>query len=441
MSISLTHPSLAVSLAHEFIARDAVNISPSYTRSYPFVMERGRGSEVWDVDGIRYVDFSTGIAVTNTGHAHPAVVQAIKDQVDKFLHMSGTDFYYPAQIELAERLNEMAPISGPTKVFFGNSGAEAIEAAMKLARYHSGRTRYLAFYGAFHGRTFGALSLTASKAIQRRGFAPLLPGVSHAIYPNPYRNPFPGREPGQAALDYIENHLFKTTVPPEEVAAIIVEPIQGEGGYIVPPDSFLPGLRDICDRHGILLVFDEIQSGMGRTGKMFACQHVGVEPDILCLAKGIASGMPLSAIVARSEVMSWPSGAHASTFGGNPVSCAAALATIDLLEGGFIAQAAESGAYLMQRLADIAGRFPQIGDVRGRGLMVGVELVKDSIEHEPDAHLRNHVVHKAFENGLLILGCGANSIRFIPALNIPRPLLDEGIDLFERSLAEALEEN
>ncbi len=426
------------SLAETWIARDAAAISPSYTRSYPFVMAKGQGSEVWDVDGRRYIDFGTGIAVTNTGHSHPHVVEAIKKQVDLFLHMSGTDFYYAQQIELAERLNKLAPISGPTKVFFGNSGAEAVEAALKLARWYTKRPRFIAFYRAFHGRTFGALSLTASKAIQRQGFAPLVPGVSHAFYPNPYRNPFPGEDPGLAALDYIENHLFKTTTPPEEVAAIIVEPIQGEGGYIVPPDNFLPGLRELADKYGILLIFDEVQTGFGRTGKMFAAEHWGVEPDIICMAKGIASGMPLGAIVAKSEIMSWPPGAHASTFGGNPVSCAAALATLDLLEGGLVEMSARSGAYLKSRLREIAERYPVMGDVRGKGLMVGVEFVKDQESKEPWPELRDAIVQKAFEQGLLILGCGYNSLRFIPALNIPEDLLDEGINMYEAALDAAL---
>ncbi|HFQ95780.1 MAG TPA: acetyl ornithine aminotransferase family protein [Anaerolineae bacterium] len=428
------------SLAEELIARDAENISPSYTRSYPFVMAKGRGSEVWDVDGNRFIDFATGIAVTNTGHSHPHVVEAIKKQADAFLHMSGTDFYYAPQIELAERLNKIVPISGPTKVFFGNSGAEAVEAALKLARWYTKRPRFIAFYKAFHGRTFGALSLTASKTVQRNGFAPLLSGVSHAFYPNPYRNPFPGEDPGQAALTYIENHLFKTTTPPEEVAAIIVEPIQGEGGYIVPPDNFLPGLRELADKYGILLIFDEVQTGFGRTGKMFAAEHWGVEPDIITLAKGIASGMPLGAMVARAEIMSWPPGSHASTFGGNPVSCAAALATLDLLEGGFVEMAARSGAYLKSRLREMAERYPVMGDVRGKGLMVGVEFVKDPVSKEPWPELRNRIVEKAFEHGLLILGCGANSLRFIPALNIPEELLDEGVNLYETALADALKE-
>lgn len=423
----------------DYVKRDRANLSPSYTRSYPFVMAYGRGSEVWDVDGKRYIDFTTGIAVTNTGHSHPAVVQAIKDQADKFLHMSGTDFYYPAEIELAERLNRLAPMSGPTKVFFTNSGAESIEAAMKLSRYFTGRTRFLAFYGAFHGRTYGALSLTASKTIQRRGFAPLVPGVSHAIYPNTFRNPWPGLEPGQAALDYIEDRLFKTAVPPEEVAAIVVEPIQGEGGYLVPPPNFLPGLRRICDQHGILLVLDEVQTGMGRTGKLFACEHWGVEPDILCLAKGIASGLPLGAVIARSEIMTWPPGAHASTFGGNPVACAAALATLDLLEDELIHMAAETGAYLTERLTAMLKTYPQIGDVRGKGLMTAVEIVTDQETNEPNPQLRNLIEERAFEHGLLLIGCGVNGIRFIPALNIPRPLLDEGLAIFERSLAEAID--
>ena len=427
-------------LAQQWIARDDANISPSYTRSYPFVMAKGRGSEVWDVDGRRYIDFGTGIAVTNTGHSHPHVVEAIKKQVDAFLHMSGTDFYYAPQIELAERLNRLAPISRPTKVFFGNSGAEAVEAAMKLARWRTGRPRYIAFYSAFHGRTFGAMSLTASKAIQRKGFAPLVPGVSHAFYPNPYRNPFPGEDPGKAALNYIEKHLFKTTTPPEEVAAIIIEPIQGEGGYIVPPDNFLPGLRELADKYGILLVFDEVQSGFGRTGKMFAAEHWGVEPDIMCMAKGIASGMPLGAIVAKADVMTWPPGAHASTFGGNPVSCAAALATLDLLEGGFVEMSARSGAYLKSRLREIAERNPVMGDVRGKGLMVGVEFVKDPETKEPWPELRNLIVQKAFKRGLLILGCGYNGLRYIPALNIPQDILDEGVNLYEAALADALKE-
>lgn len=422
-----------------YVRRDSENISPSYTRSYPFVMARGLGSEVWDVDDNRYIDFTSGIAVTNTGHCHPAVVRAIQDQAELFLHMSGTDFYYPTQIELAERLNGLAPMSGPTRVFFTNSGAETIEGAMKLARFHSGRTRFLAFYGAFHGRTYGALSLTASKAVQRRGFSPLVPGVSHAVYPNPFRNPWPGVEPGQAALDYIEKQLFKTTAPPEEVAAIIVEPIQGEGGYIVPPDNFLPGLRRLCDRYGILLVFDEVQTGMGRTGKFFASEHWGVEPDIVCVSKGIASGLPLGALIARSEIMSWPPGSHASTFGGNPVACAAALVTLDLLEGGFNQMAAESGEYLMARLRKMMEVYPQIGDVRGKGLMVAADIVTDQETNEPDPALRNRIEERAFEHGLLLIGCGANCIRFVPPLNIPRALLDEGADLFERSLAEAID--
>lgn len=436
----MTTPPHSLTQSLDYVRRDNENISPSYTRSYPFVMGRGRGAEVWDVDGNRYIDFTTGIAVTNTGHSHPRVVQAIKDQAEQFLHMSGTDFYYPTQIQLAERLNALAPISGPTKVFFGNSGAEALEAAMKLARWHSGRPRFLAFHGSFHGRTYGALSLTASKAIQRKGFAPLLPGVTHAIYPNPYRNPWPGREVGEAVLDDIEHRLFKTTMPPEEVAAVIIEPIQGEGGYVVPPDGFLAGLRALCDHHGILLVLDEVQTGMGRTGKLFACQHWGIEPDILCLAKGIASGMPLGAIIARGDIMRWPPGAHASTFGGNPVSCAAALATLDLLEEGMVEMAASSGEYVMARLSAFMDRYPQIGEVRGKGLMVGVELVVDRESKTPHPGLRDLIVDKAFAAGLLTLGCGTNSLRLVPPLNIPRELLDEGLDLLDHAIAAALEE-
>ncbi len=310
--------------AQALIERDARVISPSYTRGYPLVMERGDGCRVWDVDGNEFLDFTTGIAVTATGHAHPAVVKAIQEQAAKFLHMSGTDFYYPAQIEMAERLASVAPFSGDAMVFFGNSGAEAIEAAAKLARYYTGRPRFIAFLRGFHGRTMGALSFTASKYVQRQEFFPLVPGVTHVPYPDAYRpilNPDGFDDYGERVVDYIENVLFQTAVPAKEVAGILVEPIQGEGGYVVPPDGFFPALRRLCDKYGILLIADEVQTGMGRTGKWWAIEHWGVEPDIVCSAKGIASGMPLGAIIARREIMSaWAPGAHASTFGGNPVS-------------------------------------------------------------------------------------------------------------------------
>src|SRR6516165_7169070 len=382
--------------AQELLARDARYVSPSYTRIYPLVVERGSGAVIQDVDGNLFLDFTAGIAVTATGHCHPKVVEAITDQAHKLLHMSGTDFYYKPQIDLSQRLAELGPGLGPKRVFFTNSGAEALEAALKLARWHTGRSRAVAFFGAFHGRTYGAMSLSGSKLVHRRGFSPLVPDIHHVPYP---------RMCGSCALDnchcvrMIEETLFKRTAPPEEVAAVFVEPIQGEGGYHVPPPGFLPALRDMCDRHGILLVADEVQSGMGRTGKMFAVEHWGVVPDIICLAKGIASGMPLGAIIAREEVMDWPSGSHASTFGGNPVSCRASLATIDLLEAGYMANAAERGEQLKAGLRPFQRRYPVVGDVRGLGLMVAMDLVKSREPYTPDGALRDEIVQTAFRRG------------------------------------------
>ncbi|HIQ05900.1 MAG TPA: acetyl ornithine aminotransferase family protein, partial [Anaerolineae bacterium] len=417
-------------------------ISPSYTRSYPFVMDHGRGSEVWDVDGNRFIDFNAGIAVCATGHSHPDVVQAIEAQAKMFLHMSGTDFYYPLQVELAETLDRLVPISEPTRVFFTNSGTEAVEAAIKLARYSTGRQRILAFRNAFHGRTMGSLALTASKYVQQQGFAPVMPGVTHVDYGYCYRCPFNLTYPecGLKCVRYIEEEVFRTEVPPQEVAAVFVEPVQGEGGYVVPPTEWMWELRALCDKYEILLVADEVQSGVGRTGKMFAMEHFGVEPDIVCMAKGIASGMPLGAMVARKQLMTWPPGAHASTFGGNPVSCAAALTTLRLVENEYVHMAAANGAYAKARLQEMAVRHPSIGDVRGLGLMIGVELVKDRDTRERASELRNALVRRAFDHGLLILGCGPNSIRFSPPLNIPRELIDEGLDIFERTLSQLEEE-
>lgn len=421
-----------------YVARDHLALSPSYTRSYPFVIDHGRGAEVWDVDGNRFIDFNAGIAVNATGHCHPAVVEAIKAQAEKFLHYSGTDFYYPVQIELAEKLAQLAPISEPSLVFYTNSGAEAVEAAIKLARYTTGRQRLLAFRGAFHGRTMGALSLTASKYVQRQGFAPLMPGVEHVDYGYCYRCPvnltYPGC--GIECVHRIDTEVFRTNVPPQEVAAIFVEPVQGEGGYVVPPLEWMQALRALCDKHGILLVADEVQSGFGRTGKMFAMEHFGVEPDIICLAKGIASGMPLGAMVARKRLMTWPPGAHASTFGGNPVSCAAAMATIQLIEDEFLENSRVQGEYLKARLQEMAERHPTIGDVRGLGLMVGAELVTDKRTKERYGELRNELVDQCYFHGLLILGCGPNTIRFAPPLMIPRDVIDEGLIIFERVLSE-----
>jgi 4-aminobutyrate aminotransferase len=389
--------------AQQLLARDEHYLSPSYTRAYPLVAASGSGASIEDVDGNRYLDFTAGIAVVATGHCHPKVVEAIQHQSARLIHMSGTDFYYEPQIDLAERLAVLAPGPKAKKVFFTNSGAEAVEAALKLARYHTGRQRVIAFIGAFHGRTFGAMSLSGSKLQHRRGFEPLVPEIHHVPYGD---------------CDWIEQKLFRHIAPPEEVAAIFVEPIQGEGGYIVPPADFHPRLRQICDHHGILLVADEVQTGMGRTGRMFAIEHWNVVPDIICLAKGIASGMPLGAMIASSDVMSWTRGSHASTFGGNPVSCRAALATLDLLESEFIANARQRGDELMAGLRSLAAHIPILGEVRGLGLMVGVDVIAPAQSSEPPAWWRDRLVQEAFQRGLLLLGCGDRTLRFCPPLCI-----------------------
>jgi 4-aminobutyrate aminotransferase len=429
--------------ARGYIDRDRKVVSPSYTRVYPFVMEHGKGSEVWDVDGNRYIDFASGIAVTSTGHSHPKVIKAIKEQADRFLHMSGTDFYYPQQVELAEKLAEIAPMQGAKAVFFTNSGTESVEAALKLAMKQTGRPHFIAFYGAFHGRTMGALSFTASKPIQRAGFSPFMPEVTHVPFSNPFRCPH-HRDESKCEKDcicvnYIEETVLGKKVLPEQVAGIVVEPIQGEGGYIFPGDRFLPQLRDLCDKYGILFIADEIQTGMGRTGKWFAVEHWGVEPDIVCVAKGIASGMPLGAMIARSEIMKWESGSHASTFGGNPLSCAAALATIELIEDGLMENAAYMGEIFIQRIKEIQERHPSIIRVEGKGLLVVAELAKDPETKEVYPELRDAVIQEAFLKGLLLLGCGTSAIRFIPALNIPPELVDEGFMIFEGALHQAEE--
>jgi 4-aminobutyrate aminotransferase len=416
--------------AREWIARDARTISPSYTRSYGAVIERGEGCTVWDVDGNAFIDVSAGIAVVATGHCHPEVVRAIQEQAARLIHMSGTDFYYPSQIRLAEKLTSLWPGEGEAKAFFGNSGTEAIEAGMKLARYVTGRPRFIAFRGSFHGRTFGALSLTASKAVQRKGFAPLLPGVTHLAFPDPYRG-----GTVEKSLEELE-HVLGTIAPPEEVAAVVVEPIQGEGGYVIPPPGWLEAIEEACRRHGILLFLDEVQSGMGRTGKMWAVEHTQVQPDMVAVAKGIASGMPLGVLLARGDLMTWEPGAHASTFGGNPVSCEASLATIRLLEDGLIENAATVGGYLLERLGELADRHSSIGEVRGRGLMIGVELVEDRVTKARAKALRDRVIQQCFDKGLLILGCGANAVRWAPALIIDRATIDTALDIFEDVLNE-----
>jgi 4-aminobutyrate aminotransferase len=427
--------------AQKAVADDARLISPSYTRSYPMVAKSGRGLRVTDVDGNEFLDFAAGIAVTSTGHCHPEVVKAIQDQAAELIHISGTDFYYEHMTNLAERLSAIAPMPGPHKFYYGNSGAEAVECAMKLARYHTGRQNIISFFGAFHGRTMGALSLTGSKPQQKRRFAPLVPGVHHVRYPYAYRGTTGGPAEQEAfALEcarYIEDRLFKTILPPEEVAAIILEPIQGEGGYVVAPDNFLQEIRRICDRHGILLIADEVQSGAGRTGKWWAIEHSGVQPDIVCIAKGIASGMPLGICMTKADIMDWVPGSHASTFGGNPVCIAAALATLDILEREGMKNAATVGEKMLQSLRPWVAKHPTVGEVRGRGLMIGIEIVKDQQSRTPAGPMRDKIVDLAFERGLLILGCGETSIRLCPPLIVNQQEADIALDILDECIALA----
>jgi 4-aminobutyrate aminotransferase len=437
----MKHPHIKTELpgpkAREMLARDAAVVSPSYPRDYPFVMAHGKGAEIWDVDGNRFLDFAAGIAVCSTGHSHPQVVAAIKDAADRFLHIS-SDYWHEGQIRLAERINELAPMKEPVMSFFGQSGTEAVEGALKLARYVTGRPRFIGFLGGFHGRTMGSLSFTASKYTQQKGFFPTMPGVTHVPYPNNYRPLLAGEDQGQAVLRYIEDVLFTSNVPPSEVAAILVEPIQGEGGYLVPPDGFLAGLRALCDRHGILLIFDEVQSGIGRTGKMFACQHWDVAPDIMSLAKGLGSGLPIGMVVAKKTIMSrWTRGAHGNTYGGNPICCAAALATVELVAGGLVGNAARVGEYFLGRLRELAARHEAVGQVRGKGLMIGVELVVDRASKKPARELCDALITRAYHNGLILLSCGQSTVRFMPPLMISEADVDEAVSLVELSLQEA----
>jgi 4-aminobutyrate aminotransferase len=444
-----TNPTRTISRLHTpgpkaraILERDRAVVSRAYGRVADFVMSHGVGSQVWDVDGNRYLDFMSGIAVNSTGHSHPHVVRAIQEQAEKFLHIS-SDYYHESWVRLSERLDEIAPFAEPASVFLGNSGTEAVEGAIKLARYHTGRPYFLGFIGGFHGRTLGSLGFTASKITQRRGFLPQRE-VIHVPYPYEYR-PLLAMQPGEAdygetVVNYIERVIFKNLVSPDEVAAVLVEPIQGEGGYVVPPASFFPRLRKLCDRHGILLIVDEVQTGMGRTGKWWAIEHWGVEPDIVCTAKGIASGVPLGGFIARQSVATWPTGAHGNTYGGNPLAMVAALATMEVLENGGIQNAAEQGAYMLSRLHEMAARHPSIGDVRGKGLMIGVEFVQDKATRAPNARLRDRIIELAFEHGLLIMGCGVSTMRIIPPLVITRPEVDEGLEIFEHAVTLAEEE-
>ncbi len=423
--------------ARDIIERDRRYISPSYTRSYPLVAKSASGAIVEDVDGNRFLDFSAGIAVCSTGHCHPDVVRAVQRQAETLIHMSGTDFYYEQMPQLAEKLESLMLDGGAWRCFFGNSGTEAIEAAMKLARYATGRWQFIAFQSSFHGRTMGSLSLTSSKPVQRKGFGPLVPGVTHIPYANPYRRPFDVEDGscGIACVKYLENVVFKTTVNPNEVAAIVVEPIQGEGGYIVPPPDFLPALEKAARKHGILLIADEVQCGMGRTGKMFAFEHFDFHPDIIAIAKGVASGMPLGVTIARSELMTWEPGAHASTFGGNPVCLAAALETVRLLEEQYVANSAKVGDFALSKLRGLMDRHAAIGDVRGKGLMLGIEIVRDRKTKEKAPELRDAIITECFHRGLLVLGAGPTAIRMSPPLVIDEEQAQCAVDTLSAAIS------
>ncbi|HKX32773.1 MAG TPA: acetyl ornithine aminotransferase family protein [Blastocatellia bacterium] len=431
--------------AQEIVAGDHRYVSPSYTRSYPLVVNRGRGAMIEDVDGNIFLDFNAGVAVCATGHSHPRIVEAIRKQVDDFIHISGTDYYYPHLPALAGKLSSLVPGEFEKRAHFGNSGAEAVEGAIKLALYATRRRKLIGFFGAFHGRTLGALSLTASKATQRSGFGPQALDVTHTPYANCYRCPYrltpescgAFESSGPHCARIIEDLLFKTVVPADECAAIVVEPIQGEGGYLVPPASFLQTIRRLADQHGVLVVADEVQSGMGRTGRMFASEHFGFVPDIMAIAKGIASGLPLSATVARADLMQWTPGAHASTFGGNPVAIAASLATIELLEESLIANAARMGEYLLDGLRELMDKHPIVGDVRGRGLMIGIELVKDRTTKEPHPEALLRVELEAFNRGLIVQGCGVSTIRLSPPLVIDQEQCDFALKTLDQSLTLA----
>lgn len=423
--------------AKEILNRDAKYISPSYTRSYPLVVARGRGAILEDVDGNTFLDFNAGVAVAALGYAHPEIAEVIERQAREFIHISGTDYYYPQQTALAEKLSQVTPGNFDKKVHYGNSGAEAMEGALKAVIYATGRNKFIAFRGAFHGRTFGTLSLTASRAAQRRGFGPQTLDVTHVPYANPIRFPLTrneGESVGKRVARYIEQTIFKTTVAPEDCAAIVVEPVQGEGGYVVPSPDFLPELRRICDQHGIALIVDEVQSGMGRTGKMWAVEHFGVVPDVMCMAKAIGGGLPLGVTLAREDLMRWHVGAHASTFGGNPVAIAAAMKTFEILENGVLQNAAEMGAYMMDRLRELQQKHDVIAQVRGLGLMIGVEIAHDREANEPWTELRDKIVVECFNRGLVIQGAGESAVRFSPPLIVNREQVDFAVDTFGAAL-------
>ena len=424
--------------AQKILDRDGAVVSSSYPRAYPFVMDYGVDTEVWDVDGNRFIDLAAGLAVVSTGHSHPKVVKAIQEQAEKFIHVS-SDYYHPVWVEFSERLASIAPFSEPAKIFLTNSGTEAVETAIKLARHHTGRSQFIAFYGAFHGRTMGSLAFTASKSIYRQGFNPVMSGVTHVPYPDPYRPILQATSDdyGETVVNYIEDVVLKHTTPAQDCAAILVEPIQGEGGYIVPPNGFFKALRQLCDKYGILLIADEVQSGMGRTGKWWAIENWDVEPDIVLSAKGIASGVPLGAVIAREHIMDWPTGVHGNTYGGNPIACNAGLATIDLIENGLMRNAAEVGEYTLDALIEIQMRHPSMGDVRGKGLMIGIEFVQDRTSKKRAKNLRDRIVYRSFEGGLMTFGAGENTLRISPPLTITRERIDESLIILENAISEA----
>jgi len=425
--------------AEAIINRDQKVISPSYPRDYPFVMDHGSGIHVWDVDGNRYLDFTAGIAVASTGHSHPQVVKAIQEQAKKFIHIS-SDYYHEAWVSLGEQLARIAPFKGEAISFMTNSGTESVEAAIKLARHHTGRSQFIGFLGSFHGRTMGSLAFTASKPRYKEKFFPMMGGVTHVPFPDPYRpllESLPGEYYGETVVRYIEEQISAKVLPATEVAGILVETIQGEGGYVLPAPGFYPALRTLCDKYGILLIVDEVQSGMGRTGKWWAIEQYCVEPDIVCVGKGIASGIPLGAIIAKKKLMTWTKGAHGNTYGGNPIACAAALATIDLIENEYMANAMQVGEYALGRLEEIQTRHASIGQVRGMGLMIGVEFVKNLETRQPDAELRDRLIHRAFQNGLLLLGCGESTIRIAPPLCVSKAEIDQGLRIFEDIISYA----
>ena len=439
----MTYPKIKVTppgpKAKKIVERDAAVISPSFGRAYPLVVESAEGNIVKDVDGNEFIDMNAGLAVCSVGHGHPKLKKAIKDQVDKFIHYSYTDFFYDDYVDLGEELSKVLPIEGKKKIFYGNSGAEAIEAAMKVSRWHSERQGYLAYIGSFHGRTMGAVSLTASKPYQRRKFSPLIPGVEHIFYPYCYRCPFNLECPscGFACVDYIDDYLFHKYVVPEEVSMLLAEPIQGEGGYVVPPMGYFKKLKKLLDEYGILFAVDEVQSGVGRTGKWFAIEHFGVKPDIVTTAKGIAAGLPLGVMASKAEIQDWTPGSHASTFGGNPVSCAAAMAVLDIIKTDkLLENATEQGAYIKKRLEEMMETHPMIGDVRGIGLMVGVEIVKDKDSKEVAPKATEEIMMECFRNGLAIVNCGVNVIRWMPPLTITRDLVEPSLEIFEKALTK-----